>query len=303
MLADQLRESIKPMFDTAGRRTQKSSDKSPEAISWLCIHLLGDPRMVRALVRSAPWTVEEIFNQFSDRDLNNIPVIDLASNIGTELIVATDSPLRWEITGYTGYFKHFQPIGTAVFGDSELVEKLSPFWGPLALVGKFSWRMDPDQLRNYAAAILIYSRDLVRRRRFESRALRNALESLTKACMTISDVNGRDAGVFDDPAFLRFEIATEVISEIMKLLDEAGYEYPFWWREDERSIISDIADAIFEMINYAASEKYPNAAKAVLIGSITFDEESGELVKTYSEGVSAKATEERLSLDPPGHLN
>ncbi|WEJ32671.1 hypothetical protein [Devosia sp. SD17-2] len=164
VLADQLRESIKPMFDTAGRRTQKSSDKSPEAISWLCIHLLGDPRMVRALVRSAPWTVEEIFNQFSDRDLNNIPVIDLASNIGTELIVATDSPLRWEITGYTGYFKHFQPIGTAVFSDSELVEKLSPFWGPLALVGKFSWRMDPDQLRNYAAAILIYSRDLVRDR-------------------------------------------------------------------------------------------------------------------------------------------
>ena len=396
VLAAQLELSIKPIFDVAGRRTPQSTDKSPETTAWLCIQLMGDPRMVRALVRSAPWTVEEIFYQFKGRNLRNLPAENLATSIGTELITAKESPLRWEVTGYTGYFKDFQPIGTAVFGDSELVEELSYAWGPLAVVGHFTWHMDPEQLENYAEATLIFSRDLIRGRRWESRVLSHALDNLSKAGITIGDINGRDGSIYDDPAVRKFRTVIDLLSQLLQLMDKAEYKYRGYWREDNDTIPARVAGAIVELIEFSTSVKapkdtawfihhnslwgdiwsfhdgpihrlvqrmvrreiylkikemdryanfqsarllgytltimgvsgdryykkqfhplkafavgyakqnyltlrrdYPNVAKAVLIGSITFDEETGELVKTYAEGVSTKAPEERLKLNPP----
>lgn len=396
VLAAELGASIKPMLDLAERRRPNSSETSPEVSAWLCIQLLGDPRMVKALVRSAPWTVAEIFSQLKGRNLQELPIDALTANIGSELVTAKESPLSWETVGYTGYFKRFQPVGTAVFGDSELVEQLSYPWGPLSLLGHSSWRLEPEQASNYAEALLIFTRDLVRTQRLESHAFNRAIDNLANAGMSISEVDGRAGSVHTDPAVGTFRAATKCASEIMKMMDKGKFKYRGNWRTDDRSVCAALADAIIDLIHHAtyvrgpkdtaflvhhsslwgqlwsfhdgpihrliqkmvrrrlylkikemdesanymsarllgytlsvlglSAERYfpkwvrplkvvvmnwakrnyltlhrdyPLVAEAVLIGSITFDAETGELVKTYARGVESNAPEDRLKLDPP----
>jgi len=401
VLATELEASVRPILDQASQVRPDRKPRLVEQVAWDLLAILADRRFCKALVESGAWTIEEIFLSLStSTNLDRLRVSELTTNISAELLTNPVSPLVAELEAFSrGYFEELKPITAAVYGDSDLVEGLSRYSGPLDIWRTLGFDPTPAAVSNYKGALAVFCESYFskyKRPHLQSHTLRRALTELGRINLGLYRLNNAVEGAFGAPELQKLEIVTDCITSVIGAMnknDVRSLDGPW---EAKGSIHELIAKQYVEVILHAASisgppsfawqvhhntvwtslfglersknsstiqrlarrrildeiremEKYPNyrgarllgfvlsiygvssrrhhvknhhalkpvilnwvrrnylrirrdypdVAQAVLIGSITYDEERRALVKTYTKGVEREPAREYLDLDAP----
>jgi hypothetical protein len=185
------------------------------------LSLLGDRKLCRQMVETSTWTIAEFFQVASKHIDARLPLIQFASNIGTELVINPRSALYFEDDGYASGFLGFtKPITRSVYGNFELVEALgSSGRSPLDIDLDVKFSLTPPQLSAYARGLLIFSSSYFSQSyHHHSYVFTRALDVFQQSNLTaLATLEGR---YWQADEYRKLKISIDLIKNLITLLSE-----------------------------------------------------------------------------------
>jgi hypothetical protein len=217
--------------------------------------LIGNRKLCRHIVSSAPGTAILIFQRVSECQKYYLPLRQFVTNISTEAILNADSILYHEDEGYrSGLLGYVKPFSVAVFGDYRLVEGLgSNFGSPFDLHYKVVDAWNATQLQAYCRAVLITLRSYLAIGAWgeHSFALSRAFSNIKSAFSDAYKLDDPQTPYFPSDVFSRLDAAIHFVREAVEELgkiDPLPVASDLRRRSDRRVLLTDLYDEIADLM-------------------------------------------------------
>ena len=163
-IADELRLSVKPLLRTTLPRQRRRVKQEVQEMSARekrfrgyahdVLLLIGDRKLCRNLVKSAPNTAIALFETAVELGQFHAPISQFARNVSTEAILNEDSNIYHEDEGYeVGLLGYIKPFSRAVYGHYRLVEGIGD--GALSISYKVTGSWNSRQYAAYVKCALV----------------------------------------------------------------------------------------------------------------------------------------------------
>jgi hypothetical protein len=247
--------------------TPPSKKKIPKVTAYAdeILHLIGDKRFCRAIVKSSPGTALEIFREVGETKKYGIQVKVFAKNIVNEALYDRDSFLFHETEGYeSGLIGYHKPLSQAIFSNHKMVVGIGTLLDQdPSIWGREKW--DAVQCRAYCRIVLMTFRDYVEKSHYNYPVL--SMIDRANHCIinTITDlykINGVTGIFLNDDVLKRLQAVIEFIKKAIEILEEKGVPKHLRLRVREKhgskSPYDHLASMIFEVIYYASVVRSPD---------------------------------------------
>lgn len=254
---------------TRRRRTEENVSKATaEAYAHDGLMMLGNRKLCRHIVASAPITAIVFMQEAVRQEIYDVPLGEFARNITTEALLNTDSILYLEddLDAFDLVGRQ-QPFSTAMYGNYLLVEGLSRGrYSPFEIDYRVAQSLDGDQFEAYCRIVLITFKDYVASGRYRgpSTPLDRAFETIQHAGSGCGRLDSSAPEDGYDVAVARLRAAMGFVKDAVTFLAK---------REDfalgtlrkpkgiaafrEETLLDRLAEMTFEIIHTAAYFQAP----------------------------------------------
>lgn len=227
--------------------------------------LLGNRKLCRNVVESAPGTAIKIFEAMSAEGCFHVPVSQFAKNVSAEALGNTDSLMYHEGAPYSsGLLGFVRPWTTAVFGNYRLVEALAgDAGGPLDIDHKEQGEWNGSQWHAFGSAVLETLKSYLADERgdFHSHSIHSAFEAFRQPTYGIYQLDGIDGELFNNELLQRFSAVVDFACSAVKAIDESEFDVRYVLRRrgngSARDVYDEVAELMFDAILGAASVRQP----------------------------------------------
>lgn len=219
ILSDELFSSLPVIIKYANEVNKESDNKEINLYANDMVLLLANRRFCKSLAVNSPSTVLRIFSELSKINIINSSCISiLTSNLSSELISNKESQLYHEDEGYySGLLGYVKPLNSSVYGDYNLVEKLSN-QGRSVLDINYKMKMcwDHEQLNIYCQAVLICFESYLKQDKWyqHSFSLYRAISDIKSSIPNLHELNDRQVDFINDNVVNRFQVILDFSKKI-----------------------------------------------------------------------------------------